>query len=422
MKTEITTYKNGLRIATLPMTGMETAAVSIWTDTGTRNEVPEENGISHLLEHMLFKGTKKRNALQIAEAFDNVGGHVNAYTTREHTVYYGKVLKEHATLAFDVLIDMVQNSTLDEKELALERGVVVQEIGQSFDTPDDIIYDYHQASCFPEQPVGRPVLGTEAIIGTMPRDTLERYYKNRYQPQNTVIAAAGNITHKQTLALVEQFWADPSIATKTAEKEVKARYEGGDCRKTEDLEQLHFMMGFEGVPYDGDALYAMQILNTVLSGGMSSRLFQEIREKRGLAYTIHSFHSSYTDAGLWSLYAGTSADKAQELVDAVTDVLLESTHNISVDEFARAKAQVKSSLLMDKENCGTLAEEIGRHIICHGRHIPSEEVLAKVEALDINMLQRMAKQTFIGKKATITALGDVSHVPEYKKILKRFAA
>jgi predicted Zn-dependent peptidase len=423
MKEQVTKLKSGPRVATLPLKHVETVAVSIWVNTGTRNETPAENGISHLLEHMVFKGTKKRpTAMNIAETMDNVGGQLNAYTTREHTVYYAKVLKRHAGLACDVLLDMVQNATLDEKELKLERGVVVQEIAQSFDTPDDIIYDYYQATAFPKQPLGRPVLGTEKIIGQMPRETVNRYYRSRYTPQNLVIAFAGAITHEESLRHVEKFLSAGTKGAAQKTKEVVGDYKGGEFRLKQTLEQLHFLMGFRGISYTNDDIYALQLLNTVLSGGMSSRLFQEIREKRGLAYTIQSFHSGYDDTGLFSIYAGTSGDKAAELVDAITKVLLDTAKKISKAELERAKEQIRASLLMDQENTTTLSEDLGRHLTCYGRYIPPQEILETLETIHIKDVTRMAERIFTQSKVTVCSLGDVRRVPKYEKICKRFVA
>lgn len=277
---KVTTLPNGLRVATDSMPHVETTSLGVWVGVGTRNERAEVNGVAHLVEHMVFKGTPTRTAFDISEQIEAVGGHMNAYTTREHTAYYAKVLKEDAALALDVIGDMLQHSLLDEDELVRERDVVLQEIGQAEDTPDDIIFDHFQARAFPDQALGRPVLGQPEIIGALPRDALVDYIGGNYSGRTMVLAASGRIDHGWLVEKAAEVFRDLPAPADPAALD-PARYTGGDFREDRDLEQLHIVLGFEGVGVHDPDYYAHSVLSTLLGGGMSSRLFQEVREKRG---------------------------------------------------------------------------------------------------------------------------------------------
>ncbi len=413
----ITNLSNGMQVITSRMPKVETVAISIWVAVGTRYENTKNNGISHLLEHMIFKGTEHRTAKDIAEAFDNIGGYLNAYTTREHTVYYCRVLKENIALAIEIMADMLQNSIMDEKELEREKGVVIQEIAQCNDTPDDIIFDYHQATAFGKRSVGRPVLGTvQSVKGITPSDLFE-YVNNHYHPPNMLVSIAGNVTNEAALDAINEFFTFEPRG-KASLKEA-ADYQGGECRKKRDLEQVHLLLGFKGLSYTDKNYYTLQLLSTILNGGMSSRLFQEVREKRGLAYAIHPHLSTYVDGGFFSIYAGTAADKASELIHVVCDQLVDITTHITQEELERGKAQLRAGLLMEYENVAARAEENGRQLLYLGKVPSPKTIISHIDAIDEAALKQLAVAMFQKSKPTLTSLGEISNVPKYEEVTKK---
>jgi len=417
MSARITTLPNGLRVISETMEHVETASVGVWVEAGARFEAPEINGVTHLLEHMTFKGTETRSAQALVEEIEDVGGQINAYTTRETTAYYAKMLKEDLGLAVDVVADLVQNAVLDEDELKKERAVVVQEINQSFDTPDDIIYDHFQETVFPEQAVGRPVLGTEDRVMNMPRQAVMDYMTHHYTPANMVLAAAGNLNHDELVDLAQTHFQTAKETTPAPQD--PARYIGGDFRHKRDLEQVHLLMGFEGVPYEDDEVYAASVLATLLGGGMSSRLFQEIREKRGLVYSIYAYGSSYTDAGLFGIYAGTSEKELAELVPVTCDEINKTLTGLSEDEVARARAQMKASTLMSLESTSSRAEQLARQLMVYGRPLEIAEVIAKIDAVDAAQAEAVARRIF-STTPTLAAIGPVGALENYDTFKGRF--
>jgi predicted Zn-dependent peptidase len=399
---EITTLKNGLRVISDHMDTVETVSVGAWVDVGTRDEAVAINGISHVLEHMAFKGTKRRSAYQIAESIEAVGGHLNAYTSREHTAYYAKVLKEDTGLAVDIIGDILQHSTMEAGELAREQAVIVQEIHQAHDTPDDIIFDHFQETAFPDQAMGRPVLGTAERVHAMDRDTVLEYMADHYSPSKMIISAAGKIDHADLVNMVEEsFNALPQGITATREKAI---YQGGAFREVRDLEQVHLVLGFDGLSYNDPDFYAASVLSTLFGGGMSSRLFQEVREKRGLVYAIYSFMSCFTDGGIFGIYAGTGADEAPQLIPLIRDEIEKVISDVTEDEIVRARAQLKASILMSLESTSTRCEQMARQFSLFGRPIPTAETVEKVEAVDLQAIRRVAAKLFSGP-ATQAAIG-----------------
>lgn len=411
-----TRLASGLRVVSDPMATVESASLGVWVDAGTRHEPPAINGISHMLEHMAFKGTERRTARDIAEEMDAVGGHLNAYTARDHTAYYAKVLKEDTGLALDIVADILQHSTMDGEELAREQDVVVQEIGQANDTPDDIIFDHFQATAYPDQPLGRPVLGTEDLVRAMSRDTILSYMREHYSAPRMVLAAAGRIDHDQLVAEAEKAFAH--LPTTPDMRPDTARYVGGDFREERDIEQVNLVVGFDGVSFDDPDYYAASVLSTLLGGGMSSRLFQEVREKRGLVYSIYSFTSSYADGGLFGIYAGTGEDEVTELVPVMCEEVVKVTAGVSPDELQRARAQLKASILMSLESTSSRCEQLARQILVYGRAIPTAEVVEKVEAIDNAEIIRVAKRLF-STTPTVSAIGPLTKVEGYEKMVDR---
>lgn len=411
MTARVTTLSNGMRVATVTMEHLETAALGVWVDAGSRYETPEINGVSHMLEHMAFKGTERRSALAIVEEIEAVGGHLNAYTSREQTVYTARVLKEDTALAFDILADILQHSVFDQEELGRERDVVIQEIAQVNDTPDDLVFDHFQETAYPDQPLGRSILGPAELIAGMERETLADYMGAHYGASHMVVAAAGRIEHEAIVELAGRLF-DALPPAREAFKD-KARYVGGESRETRELEQVHFVLGFDGIPYRDDDYYGQQVLSTVLGGGMSSRLFQEVREKRGLAYSVFSFTTSYADGGIFGVYAGTGKDKVGELVPVVCDEILKTVRAVSEEEVQRARAQLKAGLLMSLESPSARAEQIARQLLVFGRLIPTAEIIAKVDAVDAGALVRIARRTFEGGSPTIAAIGPIEGLESF---------
>jgi len=414
----LTRLPSGLTVVTERMDRVETVSLGAYVAAGTRNEMASENGASHFLEHMAFKGTEKRNAAQIAEEIENVGGQINAYTAREQTAYYVKVLKEDMALGTDIIGDILTHSTFDPDEMERERGVILQEIGQANDTPDDIIFDHFQDIAFANQPMGRPVLGTESLIRGMRRDTLMNYMKRHYTTSNIVVAAAGNLEHDRFLDLVQQHFADlPKLAAPAAQPGI---YTGGEFREDRDLDQVHICLGFPTVGYKDPMYYPSMLLATVLGGGMSSRLFQEVREKRGLVYSIYAFASPYQDGGLFGIYAGTGESEAAELIPVTLEELGKVQHQVTLAELNRARAQVKASLLMSLESPGSRCEQIARQIQVFGRIMPTEETVAKINAVTVDDIQQAAAVIFRAAP-TLATMGPAGQVPDITRISEALA-
>jgi predicted Zn-dependent peptidase len=415
----VTRLPSGLTVVTETMERVETVSFGAYVATGTRHESEAENGVSHFLEHMAFKGTERRSAAGIAEEIEAVGGQINAYTAREQTAYYVKVLKEDTALAADIIGDILTHSTFEPEELERERGVILQEIGQANDTPDDIIFDHFQLTAFPDQPMGRPTLGTEDGIRDMPRATLVNYMKRNYAAGNTVVAAAGNVRHEQVVDLVQRHFADlPDHPTKVIEA---GAYEGGEFREARDLDQVHIVLGFPCCPYDSAEYYPTLLLSTLLGGGMSSRLFQEIREKRGLVYSVYSFTAPYLDTGLFGIYAGTGESEAEELLPVTLDELRKVQIAVTEPELARARAQVKASLLMSLESTGSRCEQIARQLQIFGRVIPMAETIGKLNAVTASEVCAAAAGIFRAAP-TLTLMGPTKRVPGLASITQHLAA
>ncbi|MBL0941784.1 MAG: insulinase family protein [Alphaproteobacteria bacterium] len=418
MATQISKLKNGLRVVTDTIPHVETAALGIWVNIGTRHEKAKINGIAHMLEHMAFKGTKTRKARDIAEQIEAVGGYLNAATSREMTAYYARVLKGDMPLALDILSDILLNSVFDPEELERERAVILQEINQANDTPDDVIFDYFQETAFPNQAMGRPILGSAEIIKKIDRETLLNFMQNHYLASRMVLAATGNVDHDQIVTIAEKCFADLNSDAPVALE--PALYKGGDFRNQRDLEQVHMIMGFEGVSMAHKDYYVATLLATLLGGGMSSRLFQEIREKRGLVYSIYAFKSSYTDAGLFAIYAGTGPDQVEELIPIICDEINKVTDLIEENELQRAKAQLKAGLLMGLESTSNRCEQLAQHMLFYGRPISSTEISERIEAVTVEDLKRIARIIF-SSAPTLTSIGPIQSLEAYNVFARRLS-
>jgi predicted Zn-dependent peptidase len=419
---KVTTLANGLRVAVDEMPEVESASLGIWVACGTRHESAELNGMAHMLEHMAFKGTKTRSARVIAEEIENVGGSLNAYTGREITAYHASVLKEDVALGVEMVADILRNSVFDPDELQRERGVILQEIGQALDTPDDLIFDQFQETALPEQPLGRPVLGTADSVETIGREDLFAFLARHYTAGNMVLSAAGRVDHAEIVDLAEKYFGSVPRTAANADQPVPLAYVGGDGREARTtLEQVHIVLGGQGIGYRDPDYYATAVYSTLFGGGMSSRLFQRIREERGLVYGINCFNAAYADGGLFGIYAGTGEDDLAELVPAVCEEFAGVADSLTEQELIRARAQIKAGTLMALESSGSRCEQAARHLLIHNRTIPYAEIVARIEAIDQAAVRRVARRLLQGK-LTLAALGPIEDLESLDKIAARLAA
>ncbi|MBY0282180.1 MAG: insulinase family protein [Alphaproteobacteria bacterium] len=412
-----TVLPNGLRIVSDFIPSVETVSLGVWLNVGTRNETKDINGIAHMLEHMAFKGTNRRSALQIAEEIEAVGGYLNAYTARETTAYYARTLKEDASLAVDILSDILQFSTFDATEFQKEQSVIIQEIGQSNDTPDDVVFDYFQETCFPGHSMGWPTLGTVDVIQSLKPEVVKDYMKRHYGAKQMVFSAAGNIDHDALVQMVSKGFTN--LKPDCSHAPTPAHYKGGDYRQNKELEQVHVLLGFEGVPYGHKDYYALSVLSTLLGGGMSSRLFQEIREKRGLVYTVYSYMSSYKDTGVFGIYAGTGEDEVKELFPVVCEQLKTLGSTLNETEINKAKAQLKASLMMGLESTSNRCERLANHILIYGRPLSSAEIIKSINDVTKEDLKNLSARLF-KSPLTLTTLGPIKNVISFDEVQKQF--
>jgi predicted Zn-dependent peptidase len=412
-----TTLSNGMTVVTDNMPHLESASLGVWVKAGSRSEYKNEHGISHMLEHMAFKGTAKRNALQIAEAIEDVGGELNAATSIEHTGYFARILKEDVGLAGDILSDILQNSLFDQAELDREQQVIVQEIGAARDNPDDHVFDLFQSAAFPDQPIGRTILGTVDSVKGFGPDAIRAYMERNYVGNHMVIAAAGNVDHDQLVDIANDRFHD--LRPNGAPEPEKARYVGGEERLVSDHEQAHIVIGLEGRAYNSDGFYAAQVLASILGGGMSSRLFQEVREKRGLCYSVYAFHWAFADSGVFGVAASTGEEEVAELVPVVLDELRKATETITDEEVIRVRSQIRAGLLMSLESPSSRAGQLARQQILWGRPIPLQETVERINRITADRVKQVASQIFNSDKLSVAGIGPVAKLPDYQAIAAR---
>lgn len=416
----VTTLPNGVRVVTDAMPGFASTFIGVWLGAGSRHERPEQNGVAHFLEHMAFKGTSKRSAQAIAEEIEGVGGDLNAYTTFESTAYFARVLFEDTALAFDILADILRDPLFRAEDVDLERGVILQEIGGSRDTPDDIIFDWAQETAYPDQPIGRAILGSTANVSRFDSAALSGFMAERYGPERLVVSAAGAADHEAIVAMTEKAFGD---LTQSADLGVEpALYTGGEKREVKDLEQAHVILGFKAPGYADDALITSQVYATLLGGGLSSRLFQEVREKRGLCYSIYASPSHYADGGFLTIYAGCGGEDVKELLSVCAEQMTDLAASVGAEELARAKAQLRASLLMGLEAPYSRAERAARHLLTHGRIVSVDELLADISAVDANAFRRFAANLVRQNAPTLALYGPVTEAPGYDALQERLAA
>jgi predicted Zn-dependent peptidase len=412
------TLPNGFRIVTEAMPGLQSASVGLWVEAGGRHETAAQNGIAHFLEHMAFKGTRRRSALRIAEEIEDVGGYINAYTSREMTAYYARVLSGDVVMALDVIADIVLNPLFRKADIETERHVILQEIGQALDTPDDIIFDWLHEVSYPDQPFGRTILGPEDRVAAFGKADFQGFTAAHYSPDRMILSAAGGVDPAAIVASAERIFG--SLVAKGAAAVDLARFEGGERREVKDLEQVHFALSFEGPGYRDDAVYAAQVYATALGGGMSSRLFQKIREDRGLCYAIHAQASAFEDTGQVTIYAGTSEAEIGDLTQLTIDELKRAAEDMTEAEVARARAQLRAGLLMGLESPSSRAERNARLLSIWGRIPDVGEVVAKIDAVDTAAV-RAYGVGLTSARAALAIYGPVAKAPGIEAIRKGLA-
>ena len=402
---EVHTLQNGLRVVTETIPFVRSVSFGLWVRNGSRNENTKNNGISHFIEHMLFKGTEKRTAMQIADTMDAVGGQLNAFTSKEYTCYFARTLDTHFDVALDVLGDMFFNSKFEQTEIDKERGVILEEISMYEDTPEDLAVDLLQEKTFPQNPLGMSILGTPETIATFSGEKFREFVKARYSPKNVVVAIAGNINAKEVLekitAAFGNYEGEPDIF-----RENQAIYSPGFSLREKDIEQVHLCVGFPGIKNGVDDAYALAAVNTILGGGMSSRLFQKIREERGLVYSVYSYNASYYDTGIFIVYAALNPDNISEVLSLVTqEVRGMLTDKINNEQLSKAKEQIKSNFLLSLENAASRMNSIGRTLLMLDKIITPDELVEKIDAIDLDAFFDVCERIFDTEKLSLSLVG-----------------
>ena len=418
MGVEVATLKNGITVVSHRMPHLESIALGLWVGAGARSEAPGEHGISHLLEHMAFKGTNRRTARDIAETIEAVGGEMNAETSVDHTTYYLRLLKDDLALGLDVLGDVISDPLLDSEELALEQHVILQEIGAAYDVPEDRVFELFQQAAYPGQAIGRSVLGTAESVSSHTADDLRRFLDTQYCGPRLVVAAAGNLDHGELVRLAEQHLE--RLPKRPAVTPEAGHYRGGESTETRPVKEAQILLGFGGPSFTDPAFAAAHLFSAVLGGGMASRLFQELREERGLCYSIYSFYWPFTDTGLFGIQTATSEDDVKELLSVVLSELTKMTDGVTAAELQRAKAQLRAGLLMTLESPIARAGQMARHILIHGRPLTLEETLAKIDAVTAGDLAVLAG-AILNSPPTLAAIGPVGALPSAGEIAAEMA-
>lgn len=396
---ELHTCKNKLRIVLEKIPAVRSVTIGIWVLAGSRNETTENNGISHFLEHMFFKGTKTRSAQEIAEAFDSIGGQVNAFTSKEYTCFYTKVLDTHKEYAFEILTDMFFNSVFDEEEMEREKKVVFEEIKMYEDTPDDIVHDLLATASFGDHSLGYPILGTKEHLSSFTKATIDDYMNERYTPENIVISVAGNIDDAFIHVIEDQFTQFESNRERVKTEE--PLFLSNTIERSKEIEQAHLCLGYKGLRLGDEDTYSLVIMNNVLGGSMSSRLFQEVREKEGLAYAVFSYHSSFLDNGLLTIYAGTGIEQLpllQEIIAKTVDLFV--TDGLSDKELNNSKEQLKGNLMLSLESTNSRMSRNGKSELLLNRHRTLDEMIEEIDAVDHTSVKNVIKSVFEQQPST----------------------
>jgi predicted Zn-dependent peptidase len=409
---------NGIRVVSEAIPYVKSVTLGIWIGTGSRFEQGYNHGISHFIEHMVFKGTESRSAKAIAETVDGVGGEINAFTTKEHTCYYIKVLDTHLELALDILSDMLQSSTFSEEDINREREVVLEEICMYEDTPDELVHDLHHNTIWAGHALGHNILGTIPTVENFNKNIITEYHKNFYTPDNIVIAAAGNLSHEKLEELTEYYFGSMS-GRKKEMSSAGPNLITSHTVQSKAIEQVHICLGINSVPQASPDIYTMHILNNILGGGISSRLFQSIREEKGLAYSIYSYQTNYSDAGLLTVYAGTRPSNASQVIELILEnIAALKNRGINTSELTKTKAQLKGNLLLGLESSSSRMSRIGKLELTLGKFITLDEVVTKIDKVSLEDLQIKIQELFNPETISFTVLGPVNE--EIYNAIKRF--
>ncbi len=417
MHIQISQLSNGLRIITDYISNVETVALGVWVKAGSRLETQENNGVAHFLEHMAFKGTTSRTAAELAQSIENVGGYMNASTSRETTAYYMRLLQHDIPLGMEILGDILLHSTFNETELERERGVISQELGMTLDTPDDLVFDYYQQTAFPDQPLGQTILGPAKNIKSFQRAHLCQFMDTYYVPEQMVFSASGRVDHHEIVKLAEKYFKDLSRSPVT-HSPAKGHYKGGEKIEQKSLEQLHFLLGFQGIEITNENYYALSVLTAILGGGMSSRLFQHIRENLGLVYTIYAFKACYADTGTVGIYASTGAEEVKSLIPALIDEIKKICDYTTPEELKRSKAQLKAGLLMGLESTSNRCEYLANQLLFYGSPLLTQDIIHRIDAVHTEQLLHLAQQIF-RSPLTLAALGPAHNLCSVQTIAEQ---
>lgn len=408
-----TTLSNGLRVITEEIPHVRSASLGIWVRAGSLWESPAEAGISHFIEHMLFKGTRSRTARQIAQAIDGRGGSLNAFTAKEQTCYYAKVLDEHLPVAMDVLADMVLHSTFDPAEMEKEKGVILEEIKMYEDVPDDVVHDLFTTVMWPDHAMGRPIVGTGDTVQAFTRESLLDYFAGHYTPEEIVIAAAGNLRHESVVDLVDRTFAEWHGHTAGRERAWPAPPPGPARSRAlvrvKDTEQAHLVLGVKGLPQEDDDIYALHLINTVFGGGSSSRLFQAIREDRGLAYSVYSYQTSFRDTGNFAVYAGISPKVVPDVLELLSQSYrLLGEEGLTAEELAEAKDQLKGQIMLSLESTSGRMTRLGRGELMLGRVLTPDEIISRIDSVTADQVQALCARLFLQEPYLLSAVGPLA--------------
>ncbi|WP_206809832.1 M16 family metallopeptidase [Paradesulfitobacterium ferrireducens] len=415
-----TVLPNGVRIITEEIEHVRSVAVGLWVGAGSRDEKEGFEGISHFIEHMFFKGTQKRTARELAESLEAVGGQLNAFTTKEYTCYYAKVLDEDFELAIDVLSDMFFSSLFVEKEIEKEKKVVIEEIKMYEDSPDELIHDLFSEFVWNDHPLGKPILGTEESIRALNRDKIMDYLSHHYSPDNLVIAVAGKIKHQDVIDLLSKSYGE---FKRGGRRILEGTPTGHTVKRavSKETEQMHVILGVPGLGQNDEDIYPMHVINNILGGGLSSRLFQEIREQRGLAYSVYSYHSTYVDTGLFAIYAGTSPNNTHEVVECILSEIQELKKNgITAHELERTKAQIKGSLYLGLESVSSRMSRLGKTELTYNRVLTPEEVVEKLTKVTLEDVARVINRLWEKDRISLLTLGPTGHEVDLDSVLEQW--
>lgn len=410
--------ENGVRVVCEKIPYLRSVSIGIWVGTGSRNESQSNNGISHFIEHMLFKGTDNRSAREIADSIDSIGGQLNAFTGKECTCYYTKTLDSHADIALDVLSDMFFNSRFEEKDIEVEKKVILEEIGMYEDSPEELVHDILSETVWEDNSLGLPILGTRETLLNINKDKIKAYINERYLPQNTVIAVAGNFEEDRIIDVIKKKFGGWNASGKDSKTIEDAKFKVNSKIKVKDTEQIHICMGFEGVAHGSDELYPLLAVNNVLGGGMSSRMFQKIREEKGLVYSIYSYPSSYKNAGLFTIYAGMNAEHLEKVVELIIkEIKILLKEGLSKDELEKSKEQLKGSYILGLESTSSRMNSMGKSEVLMDRIYTPDEILKKIDAVNQESVERVIKQIFCLDKISFAIVGNIKKEIDIRKII-----